>query len=347
MRIVESNDLNEVIKVAVLGYGYWGPHMARNLFQMEGFSLVAIIDLSTERLKIAAQRFPNVPGFHTLEEAVEAGSIDALIIASPTHTHFDLAIQSLNYGLHTLVEKPLTTSTEQARALTLLAKKNNCILMVDHTYLYSPAVEKLRELVDSGDLGDLIFFDSMRVNLGLFQPDVSVLWDLAVHDLAILGYVTGKWPISVSAVGGRHQSSNYDAAVFLTLKFSDLFFAHINVSWLSPMKIRRTVLSGSSKTVLFDDMSVDERIRIYDAGVDAGVDALLEYRLGDVAVPRIPNAEALAIELRHFRDCIIEGLESRSSGQESVAVIAILQAAQLSAERDGEKIMVNYFGGEE
>jgi len=343
--MAESDFPKNNLRVAVLGFGYWGPHMARNLSQLDGFSLVAVIDLSSERLEVASQRFPNVPMFHSLADAVAAVAIDALVIASPAHTHFDLACQSLVYGLHTLVEKPLTTSTEQALSLTVLAKEKNRVLMVDHTYLYSPAVEELKKLGNLDNLGELVFFDSMRVNLGLFQPDVSVLWDLAVHDLAILGYVTGKRPLSVSAVGGRHQNSSFDAAVFLTLKYSDLFFAHINVSWLSPMKIRRTVLSGVKKTILFDDMAGDEQIRVYDAGVDAGVNALLEYRLGDVTIPRIPKTEALANELNHFRDCIFQGSDSRSSGHETVQVIAILEAAQLSTERHGENIVIKYPGG--
>ena len=342
--MAELDISKKILNVAVLGYGYWGPHMARNLSQLDGFSLAAVIDLSSERLEIASQRFPNVPMFHSIAEAIAVVAIDALIIASPAHTHFDLALQSLECGLHTLVEKPLTTSTNQAQALSVLAKKQNLVLMVDHTYLYSPAVEELKKLVDTENLGDLVFFDSMRVNLGLFQPDVSVLWDLAVHDLAILGYVTGRRPISVSAVGGRHQSSNYAAAVFLTLKYSDLFFAHINVSWLSPMKIRRIVLSGAKKTVLFDDMAMDERIRVYDAGVDAGVEALLEYRLGDVTIPRIANTEALANELLHFRECIFQGFDSKSSAHESIAVVAILEAAQMSIEKDGANVVIQYPG---
>ncbi len=340
--MINSGIPENILRVAVLGFGYWGPHMARNLSQLDGFDLVAIIDLSSERLEVASQRFPTIPVFQSLAEAVATVAIDALIIASPAHTHFDLACQSLGYGLHTLVEKPLTTSTEQALSLSVLAKEQNVVLMVDHTYLYSPAVEELRKQVNSANLGELVFFDSMRANLGLFQPDVSVLWDLAVHDLAILGYVTGKRPISVSAVGGRHHNSNFDAAVFLTLKFSDLFFAHINVSWLSPMKIRRTVLSGTKKTVLFDDMAGDEQIRVYDAGVDAGVNALLEYRLGDVTIPRIAKTEALANELKHFWDCIFQRSDPRSSGSDTIAIIAILEAAELSSERDGKNTVIDY-----
>jgi predicted dehydrogenase len=330
------------LRIAVLGYGYWGPHIARNISQIPVFSLAAIIDRSSDRLDLASKKHPDVPKFRSLEDALESTKLDAIVIATPTHTHFQLTLQVLEAGLHVLVEKPITTSTKEALELSNLAKRQSRILMVDHTFLYTPAVSKLKEIVDSTSLGDLIYFDSMRVNLGIFQPDVSVLWDLAVHDIAILLYVTGLSPISVNAIGGMHRDSKHEAAMFLTLQFQNLFFAHINVSWLSPMKIRHTVLSGSQKTVLFDDMSNDEKIRIYDASVDYfSVEDLLRYRLGDLHIPRLDGSEALSNELRHFHDCIIGGIEPHSSGHSAVEIIAILEAAQKSAENQGRTVTIS------
>lgn len=329
-----------VLRTAVVGYGYWGPHMARNLSQISGFELSAVIDLSPARRKAVEDKHPGIPTFLTIDDAIQAIELDAVVIATPTNTHFEISKTALTNGLHVIVEKPLTTDVATSTELADLAIRKNLVLLVDHTYVYSPAVERMKELVDAGELGELVYFDSTRVNLGLFQPDVSVLWDLAVHDLAILQRVTGRMPTAVSATGGRHQNAKFEAAAFMTLYFDDLFFAHINVSWLSPMKIRRTVLSGTKKTILFDDMLPDERLRIYDGGVEENEMALLEYRLGNISMPKLPNAEALRTELEHFLECIRKGTEPISSARSALQIVATLEAAQQSMELGGTIVRI-------
>lgn len=334
------SDAGRVLKVVVLGYGYWGPHMARNISQLENFELAAIVDFSESRKTVAAEKHPEASIFNSLEEALESVACDAVIVATPSHTHFQLAKVALMAGLHVIVEKPLTTNLDEAHELNDLAKSRDLILLVDHTYVYSTAVEVMRKMVLGGELGELVYFDSTRVNLGLFQPDVSVLWDLAVHDLAILQRITGRVPKRVSAAGGLHHNAKYEAASFLTLYYDDLFFAHINVSWLSPMKIRRTVISGTKKTILFDDMMPDERLRIYDAGVEQNDSALLQYRLGDISIPKLVNSEALRTELIHFYESISSKSQPISSGEAAIEIIATLQAAQESMESDSKIVEV-------
>lgn len=332
---------SDSLRIAVIGYGYWGPHIARNLSQIAGFNLSAIVDFSLERRTEANRKHVLVPSFATFDEALLKVELDAVVIATPTKSHYGLTYKALENGLHVIVEKPLTSNALQAQTLTELAVAKNLVMMVDHTYVYSPAVAKMKELVESRDLGDLVYFDSTRVNLGLFQPDTSVLWDLAVHDLAILQHVTGRSPTSVSATRGKHRSTNYDAAAFVTLHFDDLFFAHINVSWLSPMKIRRTVLSGSNKTVLFDDMLPDERVKVYEAGVDLGEADLLQYRLGDVKIPKLTQSEALRTELEHFLECITTRCDSWTSGESATKIVACLEAAEKSIENNGLEILIS------
>ena len=322
----------------MVGYGYWGPHMARNIAQIDGFELSAVIDFSAEKRKVVANDYPQTPVFSSIDEAIQSVELDAVIVATPTQTHYEVAKTALENKLHVIVEKPLTTDVETARELVRLANLNNVVLMVDHTYVYSAAVEAMRAMVLGGEIGDLVYFDSTRVNLGLFQPDVSVLWDLAVHDLAILQRITGRIPTAVSATGGHHRNARFEAAAFMTLYFNDLLFAHINVSWLSPMKIRRTVLSGTNKTVLFDDMLPDERLKVYDAGVETNGASLLHYRFGDISVPKLLNTESLKTELEHFLYCIGSGIEPISSGKSAIEIIATLEAAQRSME-SGSKVI--------
>lgn len=339
-KTIASRDKSK-IKAAVVGYGYWGPHMARNISQIPGFELAAVVDFSDARRRAAENMLPGTTTFASLEEALKECELDAVVIATPTHSHHDLARLCIDHGLHAIIEKPLTTSVASATELVRTAQARGTVLMVDHTYCYSSPVNHMKSLVENGSLGDLVYFDSTRVNLGLFQPDVSVLWDLAVHDLAILQHVTGRHPIAVSASGGRHAKARHEAATFLTLHFDDLFFAHINVSWLSPMKIRRTVLSGTEKTILFDDMAVDERIRVYEAGVQQDASDLLQYRLGDISIPRIPNNEALRTELEHFRDCIQNQSEPVTSARSSLRIIAVLESAQQSINDGGALVEIS------
>jgi predicted dehydrogenase len=329
--------INSTIRVGLVGYGYWGPHIARNLNQIEGFDFVAIVDQSPNRLSIAQEAYKDAACFRDAAEAIKIANLEAVVIATPANTHYQLARMFLQHGIHVVVEKPLTTSLLESRELAKLALENDRILMVDHTFVYTNAVKTLKTMVDQQELGDLVYFDSMRVNLGIFQPDVSVLWDLAVHDLAILDYVTNRNPVWVQGVGGKHKASKKEAAAYLTLSYADGFFAHINVSWLSPTKIRQLVLSGSKKTVIFNDLSQDEKIRVYDSSVEINERALLNYRLGDLHIPRIENTEALRSELLHFHECIQQEVEPLTSAQKSLGILSILDAAERSMNNEGKR----------
>jgi len=333
------------LRCVVIGFGYWGPHLVRNIRNCEDIELVAIADREESRRNKAFEIYPKVEITESVDLALSLGSIDIAVIATPAASHFDIAMKCLNAGCHLLVEKPLSTSYQKANTLVVEAEKRGLTLMVDHTFLYSSAVDRMRKLVKTGELGALVYFDSQRVNLGLFQPDVNVLWDLAVHDLSILFDLVDEMPISVSAIGGAHKNSNFEAAMFLTLKYSSNFFAHINVSWLSPMKIRRTVLSGSSKTVLFDDMESDARIKVFDAGVDEinlDENALLNYRLGDVQIPRLQQTEPLKEEINHFVSCIKNNEEPLSSGRRSLPIIKVLESATLSSSLAGQSVDIDW-----
>lgn len=333
-----SRNINESdIRIGLVGFGYWGPHIARNLRQIDGFDFVALVDQSPNRLSVARETYKDIDCFQDAEEAIRLSNLDAVVIATPANTHYELARKFLQSGIHVVVEKPLTTSLSEARELVEIAKNTEKILMVDHTFVYTSAVNTLKNMVDNHELGELVYFDSMRVNLGIFQPDVSVLWDLAVHDLAILDYVTNRKPTWVQGVGGKHKASTKEAAAYLTLNYDDGFFAHINVSWLSPTKIRQLVLSGSKKTAIFNDLSQDEKIRIYESSVELNEHALLNYRLGDLYVPRIENVEALRTELMHFQECIRREVEPLTSARKALRVISILDAAERSINNEGRR----------
>jgi predicted dehydrogenase len=334
------------LRVALVGYGYWGPNVARNVAQSEEADLAAVVDLSPSRRVVAASQFPKAKICESVAQ-LEFGAIDAVVIATPASSHVELAAPFLAAGVHVLIEKPLALSMKDAVKLVQLAKTNNCVLMVDHTYLFSDAVIMMAELVRSGQLGDLIHFDSTRVNLGIFQPDTSVIWDLAVHDVAILRYVTGLLPKTVSATTHSHRESKHPVVASMSLQFSEDFFAHIAVSWISPVKVRKLTLSGFNKTIVFDDVASDEKIRVYDSGVDSilmseGRNALLRYRLGDVIAPRLRGVEALRREIDCFVSSIRSAIEPISSGADSLATIAVLQAAEKSALAGGEPVKVDY-----
>lgn len=335
----------EHFKCAVIGFGYWGPHLARNLREHRNVELIAIVDRDFGRRTLAKQLHLDVSVEDSVESLFANHEVDVVVIATPAETHFELARACIEKGCHVLVEKPITTNYNEAKLLVDLAKSKSTVLMVDHTFLYSESVKKMFELVSSGQIGELVYFDSHRVNLGLFQPDVSVLWDLAVHDMSILFRLVSERPVSVSAIGGTHQKSKYEASMFITLKYESGFFAHINVSWLSPMKIRRTVVSGSSKTILFDDMETDSKITIFDAGVDEILrdeKSLLNYRLGDIMIPKISPGEPLKNEINHFIQCIQVGEEPLSSGFSSLPIIRTLEAAAISNSRGGSSVTINW-----
>jgi predicted dehydrogenase len=330
----------KVLRIVVVGYGYWGPNIARNVHQYPGCALAAVCDLSPQRQEAARHVFDRIPVVDSVDD-LNPQDFDAVVIATPAHTHASLALQAINLGKHILIEKPIAPSVAEALEIVKAADAAGVTLMVDHTFVFSSAVQRMREEVDQGSLGSLVYFDSTRVNLGIFQPDVSVLWDLAVHDLSILTHLVNERPIQVSATVGRHEASTHPAIGSLTLTYESAFFAHINVSWLSPMKHRRTILSGTKRTAVFDDLLTDEKLKIYEASVERtvneeGLSALLNYRTGDVISPRLPAIEPLRLEIENFCLSAQTAQKPMTSGESAVQIAAILEAAHESANTGGE-----------
>jgi len=333
-----------VIKVGVIGYGYWGPNLVRNFSEASGSSVACVSDLRKERLALAESRYPAIRTTTDHQELITSPDIDAVVIATPVSTHFNLAMQALQAGKHVLVEKPMTSTTEEGKRLIDEAQKRGRTLLVDHTFVYMGAVRKIRDLIQKGELGDIYYYDSTRVNLGLFQHDVNVTWDLAVHDLAILDYVLRTNATAVSATGINHVSNAPENIAYLTLFFDSSLIAHINVNWLSPVKVRLTLIGGSKKMIVFDDLQPSEKIKIYDSGItvnktpDSIYDILIGYRTGDMWAPRFDTTEALKAEALHFIDCIENGREPDTNGEMGLRVVRILEAATQSIRKKGELV---------
>lgn len=331
-----------MIKIGIIGYGYWGPNLVRNFSQIDGVEVTAVSDLRPERLDLARKRHPSIRITTNAMELIAHMGVDAVAIATPVASHFDLAVRALSHNKHVFIEKPLTDSAAKAQELVALAKQSKLTLLVDHTFLYTGAVQKIKELMDSGEIGDLYYYDSVRVNLGLFQSDVNVLWDLAVHDLSIMDHLIAEKPTRVMAVGTKHFQDQPMDMAYLTLGFESTLMANVHVNWLSPVKIRRTLLGGSKKMVLYDDLEPSEKIRLYDKGVDEvphedaeSVKKMLQYRrTGDMIAPKLSVTEALDSEARHFVRCI-RGLEKPlSDGASGLRVVKILEAANESLENE-------------
>jgi len=327
------------LRVGVCGYGYWGPNIVRNLSALDRCAVVAICDRSPDALKRASKMYPAVRMTTDAADVLEAGDIDAVAIVTPVWTHFDLAKRALENGKHVFVEKPFTATSAQASELIELAARRNLRIMVDHTFLFSGAVRKIRELIDNGTLGELYYFDSTRVNLGLFQHDVSVVWDLAAHDLSIMDYVIGAKPEAVVATGGNHFNALADMA-YITVFFPGNVTAHINVNWLSPVKVRTTLIGGREKMLVWNDLEPDEKLRVYDKGVEitsgqSVYDLLVSYRSGDVWAPKVSGTEALAVELEYFVDCVLKGETPSNDGEAGFRVVRLLEAAEQSLKNRG------------
>lgn len=328
------------LRFGVVGYGYWGPQLVRNLDRLTMGEVAYIADLSPERRQAAQFEFPGSQVTADLEEVL-ASDVDALIIATPIRTHHKLARMALERGKHVFVEKPLTANSAQAEELVALADRLGRVLMVGHTFMYNPAVEKLRSLVQDGDLGQVYYIDAMRVNLGLFQPDINVMWDLAPHDLSILNYVLDMHPISVSAQGGSYVRPNVHDVVYLSLQYPNGLLAHIHVSWLNPSKMRRFTVVGDKQMAIYDDVEATEKIRVFNRGVDAPErtstfgEFQLSYRYGDIVSPHIRWSEPLAVECRHFAESILEEKKPRSDGHNGLSIVRILEAADASLAAGG------------
>ena len=333
-----------MIGIGVIGYGYWGPNLARCLAEAEGCSLAAIADRDASALARAARRYSDVPFFQDATDLIRDPRVDAVAIATPVRTHHRLARATLEAGKHVLVEKPITETAEQARDLVEEAAARGLVLMVDHTFCYTPAVRKLRELVESGDLGTLYYYISSRMNLGLFQNDVDVVWDLAVHDLSILQHCLQIQPIAVSACATSHVKGRPANMAHVTLFFPGGIVADLNVNWLSPVKIRQAILSGDRRMAVYDDLEVSEKIKIYDRGISLGESPedvqrmLVSYRIGDMTAPHLDTREALLTEVEHFAACIRDGQRPMTDGQVGLQVVEVLEGATRSVRMRGHPV---------
>jgi predicted dehydrogenase len=337
-----DQDAQRVVRVAVVGYGHWGPNIVRNLHGIENCQVAAVCDRSAAALRRVSRVYPQVHLTTDFEEILASPDIDAVAVVTPAWTHFELAKAALLNGKHVFIEKPVTSTSVQAEELIELAERRNLKIMVDHTFLFCGAVRKIRELVDSGTLGSLYYFDSTRVNLGLFQHDISVIWDLAPHDFSIMDYVIQEKPEAVVATGARHVNGVADLA-FITVYFPNDVVAHLNLSWLSPVKVRTTLIGGTEKMLVWNDLEPDEKIRVYDKGVHitnghSAVDALVSYRSGDVWAPKIQQTEALKLELEYFADCILNDRRPSNDCAAGLRVVRLLEAADQSLKERGKVV---------
>ena len=339
------------IRVGVIGYGYWGPNLVRRFVEEPGSEMVAVSDVRPDRLDVVRARYPAIRTETDYRRVLGDPAIDAIAIATPVSTHFELALQALRAGKHVLVEKPLTATAEQAVRLIDEAEHRKRVLMVDHTFVYTGAVRKIQELVAGGQLGDLYYYDSVRVNLGLFQHDVNVIWDLAVHDLAIMDYVFPLQPCAVSAVGMSHIPGEPGNIAYLTLFFEKPVIAHIHVNWLAPAKIRRTLIGGQRKMIVYDDLEPSEKLKVYDKGITVTPDSesvyqmLIAYRVGDMWAPQLDSTEALATEIAHFLRCVEQGERPLTDGHTGLRIVRILEAATSSMTDRGRLVELPTRGG--
>ena len=332
-----------MIRVGVIGYGYWGPVVARNFHGTDGCELAAICDKSTASLERARKTYHSVHMTSDVREITTSPDIDAVAVITPVWTHFEFAKAALENGKHVFVEKPFTSTAAQAEELIELAARKNLQIMVDHTFLFTGAVRKIRELIDNGTLGKLYYYDSTRVNLGLFQHDVNVIWDLAPHDLSIMDYLMGAEPETVVATGQCHLNGLEDLA-YMTVYFKDNMLAHINVNWLSPVKVRTTLIGGEKKMVVWNDLDADEKVKVYDKGVDISgngqsvYDLLVSYRSGDMWAPKVEQAEALKQEATYFVNCIKKNETPFNDGLAGLRVVRLLEAAGRSLKERGKPV---------
>jgi predicted dehydrogenase len=335
-----------MIGVAVVGYGYWGPNLARNFAQTEGAGMKVCCDADPQRLTEAQRLIPSLACATNFDEVLSNPDVGAVAIATPVHTHYALAKRAIKAGKHVLVEKPLTASVEHAEELVMLAEKHGVVLMVDHVFLYSPPVLKMKELVAQDRLGKLFFIDSVRINLGLFQHDVNVVWDLAPHDLSIVDFLVGRLPVSLSAYGGTHADHDIEDLAYLNLDYGDGLIANFHVNWLSPVKVRQMIIGGSERSLIYNDLDINEKIKVFDSGITISEDlderrkVLVSYRSGDVWSPNIGAGEPLSCMTQHFVKCIKNGDQPVSDGKSGLRIVKILSAAQQSIKSQSGRVKV-------
>ena len=333
-----------MINVGVIGFGYWGPNVVRNLHGVPDCRVTAVSDVSTEACLRASKAYPSLQITNDPGQLLEAPDIDAIAVITPVWTHFDLAKKALENGKHVLVEKPFTATSAQAETLIELAERQHLKIMVDHTFLFTGAVRRIGQLIEEDVLGRLYYYDSTRVNLGLFQHDVNVVWDLAPHDLAIMDYLIRAKPEALVATGAVHLNGHEDMA-FITVYFPGQVIAHINVNWLSPVKVRTTLLGGEKRMVVWNDLEADEKLKVYDRGVDVGssdnvYELLVSYRSGDMWAPKVDQTEALKLESSHFIDCILHDRQPINDGAAGYRVVRMLEAADLSVKQRGKLVLL-------
>jgi predicted dehydrogenase len=330
------------VRLGLVGFGYWGPNLARNFRALPGIDLAAIADARPDRRAQAESAYPGTRLYEDANDLITAADTDAVAIATPVSTHYDLAVAALKGGKDVFVEKPLAASTAQAASLVELAERESRVLMVDHVYVYSGAVRKIAELIGGGELGDVCYYDSIRINLGLFQTDVSVVWDLAVHDVSLLRFLLGRKFESVQATGGCHLGGSLDNVAHITVGLEGGAQAHINVSWIAPVKIRQTIIVGDRKMLLYDDLEPDEKIKVYDRGVvfdpDRRAALLPDYRVGDMWAPRVDRREALGYACAHFLECIRTRSRPLTNGFDAVDVVRLLEATERSLAERGRRV---------
>jgi predicted dehydrogenase len=337
-----------VIGIGIIGYGYWGPNLVRNFFETPDCTVISVSDLSRDRLAKIGPRYPTVETTTDYRDLLRDPRVDAVVIATPVSTHFKLGMEALQAGKHVLIEKPMTCDATEARRLVDEADLRKRIIAVDHTFVYTPAVRKIKDLVTKGDLGDIYYYDSVRVNLGLFQHDVNVIWDLAVHDLSIMDAILPAQPVAVSASGIAHVPGEPEDMAYVTLHFGSALMAHVHVNWLAPVKLRRTLVGGSRRMVVYDDLEPSEKIKVYDKGITVNAGALptngarqammVGYRTGDVWSPQLGVTEALNVELKEFTKCIASGEAPTADGQAGLRVVRILEAATESMRHSGRPV---------
>jgi predicted dehydrogenase len=331
------------LNIAIIGYGYWGPNLVRNFTNAVNSKVTHVVDFRPERLSLVNKMYPSIETTNNVDEIINSTKVDAVVIATPVFTHFELAKKALLNGKHVLLEKPMTSTVAEAIELIDLADKMGLLLMVDHTFLYTGAVRKMKELIERRELGTINYFDSTRINLGLFQPDVNVLWDLAPHDISILLFLINEKPLSVNATGVSHTNNGIENIAYLTTNYSSNLLAHFNCSWSSPVKLRNTLVGGDKKMVLFNDLEPSEKLRVYDTGYNYKTDEeknklLVDYRTGDVYIPKLEMKEALLEMANDFVQGALNKKQPVSTSQLGLEVIKILEASQTSIKSNGKEI---------
>ena len=334
------------LKIAVIGYGYWGPNLVRNFTNLENSTVSHVVDESPDRLEKVKKLYPSINATSSLTEILENPEIDCIIIATPISTHYDIAKKALEHNKHVLVEKPMTNSVKHAKELIELSKKKKKVLMVDHTYLYTGAIQKIKKIIDKNMIGEIQYIDSTRINLGLFQSDVNVLWDLAAHDIAICSYLMNENPISVQAMGKSHTDSGFEDIAYLTLHFKSKKIIHFNCSWISPVKIRYMLIGGNKKMIIFNDLETTEKVKIYDTKYKTKTNPkndrqiLADYRVGDIFIPKLTTREGLSLMVEDFVSAIIDKTKPISNYDIGLQVVKILEAAQRSITNQGKEVKI-------